>query len=90
MIILSLYWQRMTAAGALAGIVVGAVTVLFWIYAPIQINGQSLSQIIYEIVPGFVLSTLAIIFVSKITEPPSTTIKDTFNLMAVAVSKIVK
>ena len=87
MIILSLYWKRMTAVGALSGIVVGAVTVLFWIYAPIQINNQPLSQVIYEIVPGFVLSTLAIIFVSKITEPPSITVKDTFNLMETRVEK---
>ncbi|ARN76114.1 sodium/proline symporter PutP [Oceanicoccus sagamiensis] len=87
MIILSLYWQRMTAAGALAGIVVGAVTVLFWIYAPITVNGQSLSQLVYEIVPGFILSTVAIIGVSKISKPPSATIKEAFNQMEAVVAK---
>jgi SSS family solute:Na+ symporter/sodium/proline symporter len=64
-IILSLYWKRMNRNGALAGILTGAATVLFWIYAPINIDGQSLSAIIYEIVPGFVLSTIAVIVVSN-------------------------
>lgn len=87
MIILSLYWKRMTVAGAIAGIVVGAVTVLAWIYLPIEINGQSLSQLIYEIVPGFVLSTLAIIVVSKMTKPSSDEILEKFKEMEHAVSK---
>jgi SSS family solute:Na+ symporter/sodium/proline symporter len=35
LVILSLTWRRLTRNGALAGIVVGAATVLFWIYAPV-------------------------------------------------------
>ena len=86
MIILSLYWKRMTAWGALAGMIVGAVTVLLWIYLPIQIRGQSLSQILYEIVPGFLFSTLAIVLVSRRTHPPSKTMIDTFNRMEATVA----
>jgi SSS family solute:Na+ symporter/sodium/proline symporter len=63
-ILLSLYWRGLTRDGALAGMVVGAVTVLFWLYAPIEIDGKSLSDIIYEIVPGFVLGGTAAIVVS--------------------------
>nr|WP_321361752.1 sodium/proline symporter PutP [uncultured Hyphomonas sp.] len=63
-ILLSLYWRGLTRDGALAGMVVGAVTVLFWLYAPIEIDGKSLSDILYEIVPGFVLSGAAAIGVS--------------------------
>ncbi|HAE25521.1 MULTISPECIES: sodium/proline symporter PutP [Hyphomonas] len=63
-ILLSLYWRGLTRDGALAGMVVGAVTVLFWLYAPIEIDGKSLSDILYEIVPGFVLSGVAAIVVS--------------------------
>jgi len=66
-VILSLYWKKMNRNGALAGMVIGAATVLFWIYAPITINGQSLSAFVYEIVPGFILCTIAIIVVSKLT-----------------------
>ena len=81
MILLSLYWQRMTSAGALAGIVVGAATVLIWIYAPVSIAGQSLSQIIYAMVPGFLLSAVAIVLVSRLTQVPSEEINNAFSVM---------
>jgi len=57
-IILSLYWDRMTRNGALAGIVVGGLTVIVW---P-QLEGAIFE--LYELVPGFVLSWLAIWVVS--------------------------
>ncbi len=62
-----LYWKKMTRNAALAGMITGALTVLFWIYAPITINGQSLSSVMYEIVPGFLLSSLVIYLVSQLT-----------------------
>ncbi|MBV7317580.1 sodium/proline symporter PutP [Shewanella sp. NIFS-20-20] len=74
-VILSLYWKRFTRNGALAGMLVGAATVLFWIYAPITINGASLSSVIYEIVPGFILCTLTCVVVSKLTAEPSDAMK---------------
>jgi sodium/proline symporter len=61
-----LYWKKMTRNAALAGMITGAVTVLLWIYAPLTINGQSLSSVIYEIVPGFILCSLVIYVVSII------------------------
>ena len=60
----ALYWKKMTRNGALAGIISGAITVLFWIYAPVTINGQTLSTIMYEIVPGFIVCSSAIYIVS--------------------------
>ncbi len=66
-IILSLYWQGLTRAGALAGMLVGALVVLGWIYLPIEIDGQALSSWMYEIVPGFILATLAAVWVSKLS-----------------------
>ena len=57
-IILSLYWAGMTRNGALAGIVVGGVTVIVW---P-QLEGELFR--LYELVPGFILSWLAIWLVS--------------------------
>ncbi len=62
-----LYWKKMTRNAALAGMVTGAATVLFWIYAPITIDGQSLSSVMYEIVPGFILCSLVIYVVSTIS-----------------------
>ena len=78
-IILSLYWKRMTLAGAISGILVGAATVLFWIYAPITVNGESLGSLMYEIVPGFILCTLTILLVSRYTEPPEEAILAQFD-----------
>ena len=78
LVLLSLFWQRMNFAGALAGMVSGAVTVLVWIYAPIEIAGQSLSSHIYEIVPGFIVSSVAIVVVSLATSEPHERIQELF------------
>ena len=43
---------------------VGAATVLIWLYAPITLNGASLSSTLYEIVPGFVMGLTAAVLVS--------------------------
>jgi SSS family solute:Na+ symporter/sodium/proline symporter len=80
-ILLSLYWKRLSREGALAGMIVGAVTVLFWLYAPVQIGGQSLSDIIYEIVPGFFLSGLAAILVSLFVQGSRPLVEDRFLTM---------
>jgi len=59
-IVLSLYWPRMTRNGALAGILVGGITVILW--------KQGIGGIfaLYEMVPGVVLSALAIWIVSSL------------------------
>ncbi len=69
-VILSLVWKRTTRNGALAGMVVGAATVLFWIYAPVLDGGAALSSVVYEIVPGFLLCGLAAILVSLAGKAP--------------------
>lgn len=81
LIILGLYWKRMTFGGALAGILVGASTVLIWIYAPFTIGGESPGKVIYEIVPGFALSTIAIILVSLAGSQPSHSMQELFDVM---------
>ena len=79
-VILSLFWKRMNRHGALAGMLAGAVTVLFWIYGP-TFGGEQLSAYVYEIVPGFILSTLAIIIFSKVTAEPEKELQDKFEEM---------
>lgn len=72
-IILSLFWKGITRNGALAGIIVGALTVIIW--------GDFLSGGIfdlYEIVPGFLLNLIAAVVVSSI-EKPSEEIKAEFD-----------
>lgn len=73
-IILSLFWKRMTRNGALAGIIVGGVTVV--VYKQIDTIG------LYEIIPGFILATIAIIVASLLSPPPSATIEATFDDVA--------
>lgn len=65
-IVLSLCWKGTTKAGALAGMVAGAVTI-FIVKNYIKIEGEYL----YELLPGFILAFLAVVIVSKITAVPS-------------------
>lgn len=81
LVVFSLYWKRMTFAGALSGIISGAATVLFWIYAPVLENGATLSSLVYEILPGVIISSLAIIVVSKLTTAPAPEITAVFENM---------
>ncbi|MBU3022391.1 sodium/proline symporter PutP [Aestuariibacter sp. A3R04] len=69
LVLFSLFKRDMTRRAALGGMVVGAATVLLWIYLPLQIDGQSLSNWMYEIVPGFILSSITIMVMSKSGTP---------------------
>ena len=79
LVLFSLYWKRMNFEGALAGMIVGAGTVLFWIYSPFMIDGQSLSSYMYEIVPGFILASIAIVVVSLASKEPAQNITALFD-----------
>ncbi len=64
-LIMSLYWRRMNKWGALAGIVVGGVTVVLWA----EISGGIFD--LYEIVPGVILAYIAIVVASLATDEPN-------------------
>ncbi|ANE22929.1 proline:sodium symporter PutP [Denitrobacterium detoxificans] len=64
----SLYWKRTTKQGAIAGMLTGAATVLIW-HNFIKPLGGVFG--IYELLPAFLLSCLAIYVVSKLTPAPS-------------------
>jgi SSS family solute:Na+ symporter/sodium/proline symporter len=69
LVILSLTWRRLTFPGALAGVLVGAVTVLLCIL-PLMPGGESFSEaVVYAMVPGFLLSFAATWLVSLATRP---------------------
>ena len=61
----------MTAQGALAGIIVGAATVLIW--------RQYTWFGLYEIIPGFIFASIAIVIVSQLTHKPSKTMVQKFD-----------
>jgi SSS family solute:Na+ symporter/sodium/proline symporter len=79
LVIMSLYWKKMNRHGALAGMLTGAITVLVWIYAPITLNGQHLSDVMYEIVPGFIMASIAIVLVSRLTTKEQPEIEKLFD-----------
>jgi sodium/proline symporter len=76
--ILSLFWKRMTRNGAVAGMIVGALTVIIWK----QLEGGIFDM--YEILPGFILCTLAIVVVSLFDKEPSRQIKTEFEAVTKA------
>ena len=61
-VVFSLSWQRMTRQGALAGIIVGALTVILW---------KQTGSALYEMVPGVIAASLAIIAGSLLSRAPS-------------------
>jgi len=73
-ILLSLFWKRMTKWGALAGMVVGGLTVIIWLTT-------GLSNTLYEMVPGFILSWIAVWAVSKLNKEPKGSIQAQFEEM---------
>lgn len=64
LVIISLVWKKMTKTAAIAGILSGAITVLVWIFMPIDEQGTVLSNYIYEIIPGFLVSSAVIVVTS--------------------------
>lgn len=78
LILISLLWDKMTKAAAIAGIVSGTLTVLIWIFLPIDENGTTLSSIIYEIIPGFLVSAAVIVITSKLKPADPTDIQALF------------
>ncbi len=74
-ILLSLYWKRTNKWGVLAGMIVGAIVVITWVQIP------GLKATMYEMVPGFFCSLLAVIVVSLLTKEPIKAIHREFNEM---------
>lgn len=72
LILLSLFWKRLTLNGAIIGIIVGAVTVILW-------KNYMAETGLYEIVPGFILSFISIIVVSLLGKEPSQEVVERFN-----------
>ncbi|MGL4667833.1 MAG: sodium:solute symporter family transporter, partial [Saezia sp.] len=71
-VVFSLIWKKTSLEGALVGMLVGALTVVVWIAMDKFGTG------LYEIIPGFVLSSIAIIVVS-LMKPPSADIEQRFD-----------
>ena len=78
-VLFALLWKRMTNEGAIAGVLSGAVTVIFWKYAPVLADDKALGSVFYELLPGFIVSSIAIYVVSTLTTPPCDETEAVFN-----------
>ena len=73
----SLFWKRTSRAGAIAGMLAGGGMVFFWKLVLKPLGGVFA---IYELLPAFIISSLAIIIVSILSKEPSKEILEEFQL----------
>jgi sodium/proline symporter len=71
-VLFSLFWKRTTRNGAVAGILTGGIVTIIWS----MLEGGIFN--LYEIVPGFILSALAIVIFSLLDKEPSEEITEEF------------
>ena len=74
-ILLSLFWRRLTFGGAVGGIVVGAAVDILWL-AFLKGTG------IYEIIPGFICGLIVTVVVSLLGKAPTKEVTDIFDAVA--------
>ena len=72
-ILLALYWRRLTYSGAVAGVTVGFVVDALW-YAFL-----STPTGLYEIIPGFLCGLIAAVVVSLLSKAPGKEVTDLFD-----------
>ena len=76
LVLFSLFWKRTNKAGAIAGMVIGGAMVFIWKYVIAKLSPV---LNIYELLPAFILSSLAIVVVSLLTKAPDKSITDEFD-----------
>jgi sodium/proline symporter len=77
-VLISLFWQRMTRNGALAGMVVGALTVILW---------KQTGSALYEMVPGFIAASIAIVVASLLDRVPTADVQATHQQVRLALQE---
>lgn len=75
LLLFSLFWKRMTRAGAIAGMLSGAATVFIWNLLVRPLGG---AFDIYELLPAFLVSCIVIVVVSLLTKEPEEEILSDF------------
>lgn len=78
-VLMSLFWRRTNFAGAVSGIVSGALTVIIWDYIPF--GGKTLAEGtgLYSLAIGFVISIVCIVVFSLLTKEPTEEMMIEFN-----------
>lgn len=88
-VLLALFWKRSNAAGAMAGMISGALTVIVWDYIPMISTADGLVTIgsatgLYSLAIGFPVALIVMIIASLITKAPSKEIIDEFESVQTA------
>lgn len=80
LVLFSLFWKRTTKWGAFAGIISGGASVIIWEYVvtPFGVNHGIDALTIYELLPAFIISCIAIVVVSLLTKAPDKEIIEEF------------
>ena len=73
--LMALFWKRSNKWGALAGMVVGGVMVFVWKFLIAPLGGV---WAIYELLPAFLCSLVAIVVVSLLTPAPEQSVVQIF------------
>ncbi len=71
----ALFWKRSNMQGALAGMIAGGATVFIWKYMVRPLGG---AWNIYELLPAFIVSLIAVIVVSLLTKKPDAAVEAEF------------
>ena len=85
LILLALFWRKLTTWGALSGMIIGAVTVIIWDAIgtasdePGATAATNFIGSVYEIIPGFILCLLVAVIVSLMTYKKNDEIEKEFN-----------
>lgn len=77
--LLSLFWKRSNKWGALAGMIAGGVMVFVWKFGISKLGG---AWSIYELLPAFIVSAVAVLVVSLLTKAPDQKIMKQFEKVA--------
>ena len=74
-VLFALFWKRTNKWGALAGMVSGGVMIFVWKYVIAKLGGVFA---IYELLPAFIIASVAIVVVSLLTKAPEKELVDEF------------
>lgn len=74
-VLFSLFWKRMTKRGAITGIVLGSITAMIWF----RVDGGIFD--VYELLPGFIFSTIGVVLGSLLDKKPISGVVEDFEAM---------
>ena len=75
-VLFALFWKRSNKWGAMAGMIAGGVMVFVWKYVIAPMGGV---LAVYELLPAFIVASVAIVVVSLATAPPDAEVEKTFD-----------